>query len=258
MSEPSIPYDNIFASGVTATDTEATGDYSVDYIYDLRPFTRWKADTFGTKYITMDAGAAVPVDSLSIVGHNFGDAAATVSLESSTTGAWGGEEVEQIAGFVPSDNKIIYKQFAQATVRYWRVKIVTVAIAPEIGVLLAGERMDFPIYPDAPFTPKRERINATAPVSKAGHFLGVTSYYTPTEHRAKFSWVPVSFLDGDYTTFWEDHARGLSPFIWIPNLTAWPTKFYFVRMRPSADFGPPLADTENADSFDLMMEGRAE
>ena len=255
---PLILYDNVFGSGLTATDTEATGDYSIDYIHDLRPYTFWKAASSGTKYITMDAGAAVAVDALAIFSHNLGTASATVSLESSTTGAWAGEEVEQIAGFVPTTDLVIFKTFTQATVRHWRIKIVTGAIAAEVGVAMIGEALDFPVYPDSPFIPKVESVNVTAEISKGGHLLGVTSRYTPLSFDVNLTYPQMSWVDGDFKTFWENHGRQVKPFFWAPNLTEWADRVYFVRFPANFSLAVPQSDTTNADSLRLKFEGIAE
>jgi len=256
--EPFILYDNVFNNTVTATDTEATGDYAAAYIQDLRPYTTWKAASSGTKYLTIDAGAAVAVDSLAILSHNLGTVSATVRLESSTTGAWAGEEVEQIAGFSPSTDLVIMKTFTQATIRYWRVKIVTGALAAEIGICMIGERMDFPVYPDSPFTPKSEGINATAEISKGGHLLGVASRFSPITISVSFTYPEMLFIDGDLKIFWENHGRLVKPFFWAPNFDEWPERIHFVRFPVSFSLAVAQSDITNADGLSLNFEGVAE
>lgn len=256
--EPFILYDNVFDTSVTATDTEAIGDFAAAFIQDLRTYTTWRAASSGTKYLTIDAGSAVAVDTLAILSHNLGTVSATISLESSTTGAWAGEEVEQIAGFNPSTDLAIMKTFTQATVRHWRVKIVTGSFAAEIGVCMIGERMDFPVFPDSPFTPKSEGINATAEISKGGHLLGVTSRFSPIDIMVSFTYPAMSFIDGDFKTFWENHGRQVKPFFWVPNFTEWPDRINFVRFPASFSLAVAQSDTTNADSLTLQFEGIAE
>jgi hypothetical protein len=256
MSKPIIAYKNIFASGVTATDTAAT--YSVDNIYDWRPYTSWKADSFGTKYITMDAGAAVDVDTLCFQTHNLGTASATVSLESSTTGAWGGEEVEQIAGFQPANDNAIAKVFTQATVRYWRVKIITGAIAAQIGCVVLGAQMIFPTYPGKPFTADSQGVNVTANNPRGGHIFRVKSYYTPLDISVSFTWPTMYFVDNIYAEFWHTHGKKLIPFFWIENITDYPNKIYFVRLTDGASNGTAQNDPVYGESHTMSMIGIAE
>lgn len=256
--EPFILYDNIFDSTTTATDTDSTGDFAAAYIADLRPYTYWQSTSIGLKYLTIDAGAATAADTLIILGHNLNTASTTVTLQSSTTGAWAGEEVDQVAGFDPSNDLVICKTFTEATVRYWRVKLLSADAAPYIGVCMLGSRLDFPVYPDSPFTAKSESVNATSEVSKGGHLLGVTTRYTPQSFNVNFTWPAMSFVDGDFTTFWENHGRQLKPFFWVPNFTTWATKIHFVRFPDNFALAVPQSDTTNADSLNLSFEGIAE
>lgn len=256
--KPFILYDNIIDSTVTATDTESDGDYDEAYLADLRPYTQWKAASVGTKYLTMDAGAAVTVSTFSMLAHNLGTAGATVSIESSTTGAWGGEEVLRLSGFVPSTDLIIIKKTTEATARYWRAKIISASVVPIVSVFMLGESLDFPVYPDSPFTIDEQTINAESNVSKAGHLLGVDVFYVPVKNNVSFSWPEMSFVEGDYKTFWETHGRLMKPFVWVPNIDEWPDKAYFCRFPKGFTHSYQQKDTTNAESLSLTLEGVAE
>lgn len=255
MSLPKILYDNILASGVTATDTAT--DYSVDNIYDLRTYTYWTAASSGTKYITMDAGAAVDVDSLAIISHNFSTASATVSLEHDDNSGFT-SPTEAIAGFAPTADTAIFKSFTSVSERYWRVKIVTAAVAARIGVVILGEEVEIPVYPDAPFTPKVESIIASTKRTKAGSILGSTLNYNPLTFSVSFDYPPFSFLDGDFKTFWDDHGKLLKPFFWVPNLSELDTDIYFVKFPDNFKLAIPQKNTSNADKLKLKFEGVAE
>lgn len=257
MSLPLILYKNIFSAITTATDT-ASGDFSPANITDYRTYTFWKAASTGTKYLTVDNGADVAADTICIIGHNLGLAGATVSVESSATGAWAGEEIERLAGFVPADDYAVCKIFTQATARYWRVKIISATTIPQIAIINLGARMDFPVYPNVPFTPVTEKVKATVQRSKGGHLLGVSTYYSEMMIKAKFTYPPMSFIDGDFQDFWRDHGRELRPFFWVPNLTEWPSKVYFVRFPARARHGVKQSDVTNADSLSLSFEGVVE
>lgn len=234
---PIILYDNLFDDGTpTATDT-ATG-YAVANINDLRPYTYWVAASSGTKYLAVDAGSAVSADALGISGHNFGTAAATVSLESSTTGAWGGEEVERVAGFAPSDDKTLIKAFTSASVRYWRLKIVTASVAAQVGVLSVGARLTFPAGPLAPTAPYSESIEARTEVSKTGNQLGTAIAYHPLAVKVSFRGLAYSWLWGDFKTFWDGHGKLLKPFFWSIDLTNFPAQY--LRLSSKQSFETPL------------------
>ena len=118
-AKPKHLRDNRFLDGTpTATDTDSGTEFDVLNILDWRYETLWKAASLGTKYLTVNSGSAQAVDSLFIANHNFFTSSATVSVESSTTGAWAGEEVEQLAGFTPPDDKAFIKTFTQAIFFY--------------------------------------------------------------------------------------------------------------------------------------------
>ena len=257
MSYPFILYDNVFDLTTTATDTDANGDYNAAYVSDLLPYTLWLAASTGTKYISVDATASETADTLAIVGHNLGTAGATVSLESSATGAWAGEETERVAGFVPSDDENIIKQFTSGSDRWLRLKIISAAIAPQVGVLMVGERLDFPAYPDSPFEYRTEKINTVNNISRAGHLLGVDNKYTPLTMSASFTWVSYTFMDGDYKTFWDAHGKLQKPFVWVPNITEWPTSSFFVRFPNNFKNSIKLKDTSNMEKLSLKFEGIA-
>lgn len=256
--KPIICYKNVFDSTVVATDTDS-GDYNAAFVADLRPFTRWKAASSGTKYLTMPTTVST-ADSLAIRGHNLGTAAATVSLESSHTNAWVGEEVVRLAGFVPTDDYSIFKELDSSVPdgHYVRLKIVTAAVAPELGVLLVGEMLQFPDWPDAPMTPANEQLNAITPKSKGGHHLGSTEYFSPVQHRASFTDVVATFVFGDFLDFWRNHGRSRKPFFWIPNLTEFPEEINFVTFPSSFTWGWPMSDTTYVDRVILLMEGSNE
>ncbi|OQY16387.1 MAG: hypothetical protein B6I36_10350 [Desulfobacteraceae bacterium 4572_35.1] len=253
--KPFLLYKNVFDSTTTATDTEADGDYDSAYVSDSRPYTRWLAASSGTKYLTVDAGTATMADTLSILGHNL--SGATVSVESSTTGAWGGEEVERLAGFVPANDYIIIKKTTEATARYWRVKIVA-SSAPFVAVLMLGARLDFPLFPDAPFVPEVQTINAEANISKTGHLLGVDVNYTPLKLDVSFTWPEMTFIEGIFDDFWTSHGRLVKPFIWVPNIEEWPDRAYLVRFPQNFKYSYQLNDTTNAEALKLSFEGVVE
>lgn len=252
--EPVILYDNILASGITATDTET--DFSVDNLYDWRSYTFWKAAGSGTKYLTMDAGEAVVVDSIAIYGHNLGTAEATVSVESSATGAWSGEGTEQLSFDATHDGPIM-QTFTPASARYWRIKIVTASLPAQISILCLCESLDFPVYPDTLFTPDTETLNAKAELSKSGHLLGVADYYNPIKIDVSFTYPPLDFVDGDFRTFWKDHGRQKKPFFWAHDLDTYPNKTYFVRMSDGYKYQHPQGDITNVDQMSLSMVGVA-
>ncbi len=249
---PVILYDNRLNDGTpTATDTAA--DTDVLNLRDLRTYTWWQAASSGTKYLTIDCGSAKRADALGIIGHNLGTAAATVSVESSATGAWAGEEVERLAGFAPSDDRAILKLFTSASARYWRIKIVTAAVAPKLAVCLLGERLTFPYPPEVPFVPFTEDVEEESSRSKAGHLLGTVIRYKPIRIAPRFAVLTRDWVFGEFQTFWDDHASERKPFFWAWDLDNMPALIFLV--RHAGRFAPPLSRLAYVDSLALDLEG---
>lgn len=280
---PVILYDNRFLDG-TPTATDMAAGYDVLNIRDNREFTSWKANGPGTKYLTVDCSIARNVDALAICKHNLATAAASVSVESSDGG---GVWTERIAPFTPSSNQpclkflsgvvdgvrtdtgsdgaytdtgtdgawTVFGDGGSVSARYWRIKIVTATIAPQIAIVLLGERMEFPSPPVTPFAPIRVSIERETTRSKSGAFLGEVIRYKPFKIDAKWSVVSRSFVEGRFVPFWLDHASNLLPFVWAWDFGAYPEEVRFVRLDPSHEHGPEVSVLAFYESITLPMEG---
>src|SRR3990170_2717469 len=218
MMEPIILADNRFLDGTpTATDTAA--GYDVLFIRDYKTFTSWKAASVGTKYLTVDCGSAKSADCIAFAGHNFGTGAALVSVESSDNGT---DWTERIVPFAVVDDKAALRMFASVSARYWRAKIASPTIAPQVAVLLVGLRITFPYPPDAPFSPGKEGMEVSAARSRTGQLLGVDVRFKPYSIRAQWSDLSRTWVESYFLHFWENHASNLTPFFWAWDLGVYP------------------------------------
>ena len=246
---PLILADNRLLDAVpTATDTAA--GYSVSNITDLRPFTWWQAASLGTKYITVNCGSAKSADSIGIIGHNFFTASATVSVESSANGA---DWTERLAGFTPATDKAVLKTFTTASAQYWRIKIVTAAIAARMAVCILGARMDFPRYLSGNFDPCPEKLNAIAARSKAGHMIGATLKNVSTEIDVDFRGITTAWFEDIFRPTWENHLRQVKPFFWAWDITNHATEVYFVCIPGDFTLNAPFDPFRR--SLRLVFEG---
>ena len=254
-AKPLILFDSIFlaTADLTITASGTAAGYDVDNITDLRPYTWWQADAHGTKYITLEIAEAQAADSLGIIGHNLATAEATVSLESSDTGAWGGEEEIQVAGFTPADDKAFLKIFTSASAAYWRLKIVTAAVAARLAVCVLGERLDFQRYPAGPFDPAPETVNATSARSKAGHLIGSTLQNIGIEISAAWASLTPAWIESDFRPAWDDHLSQLKPFFWAWDITNHATEVYFVAIPAGFSLSMPFDPYRR--SLSLLMQG---
>lgn len=248
---PAILADNRFLEGTpTATDT-ATG-YDALFIRDLKTFTSWKAAAGGTKYLTVDCESGKAADTLAIAKHNLGTAGALVSVESSDNGtAW----TERLAAFQPSDDTPLMKTFVSATARYWRVKIVTASVAPQIAVCMLGVRITFPYPPVAPLVPVSVKIEAESARSKTGQLLGTVVRFKPLTIEPEWADIPRDWLEANIAPFWFGYASNLLPFFWAWDLDAYPGEVHFVKLQDEAAYDPSVSVLSRYDRFRLPMEG---
>ena len=251
MQTPIILYDNRLTDGtLVATDTE-TG-YDVLNLIDLRPYTFWKAASHGTKYITVDCGAAKSADCLAIIGHNLYTAGATVSIESSPdNSSW----TVRLAGFTPTSDKAVLKTFTSASAQYWRIKIVTAAVAAYMAVALLGVKIQFEYPPETPYTPYAETAAADVERSKNGHILGVSTYNPVLNLQAQFGLVSRTWLDAYYIPFWQNHARLFKPFFFVWDLDTYSADVFFVSIGDDASLETPFSVLTNTDVLSLKMRG---
>src|SRR3970040_1063436 len=248
---PIILADNRFLDGTpTATDTAA--GYNVLFIRDYKTFTSWKAATPGTKYLSVDCGTQKSADCIAFAGHNFGTGAALVSVESSDNGA---DWVERIMPFTVNDNKAALRTFAYASARYWRAKIASPTIAPQVAVLLVGVRITFPYPPDAPFSPGKEGMEVSAARSRTGQLLGGDVRFQPYSIRAQWEDPSRTWVESYFLPFWDNHASNLTPFFWSWDLAVYPNNIRYVRVPEDFGIDPKVSVLDVYDSIELEMEG---
>ncbi len=253
---PIILYDSRFMDG-TPTATDTASGYDILNIKDLRPYTFWKAASAGTKYITIDCGSAKSADALAIISHNLKTANATISVESSNDN-FVANVTERLAGFVPSNDKAFLKLFTSASDQYWRIKLITAAIAPYIGVALLGQKLLFPFPADSPYRSFPESIKRQSSRGKTGNLLGVINEYYPLNFSASFSNFERTWVFGDFLTFWRDYGKKGKPFFWVCDLDTFPEFVFFVSIEDAAKFDAELSILQYADRFSLPMIGISE
>lgn len=235
MGKPILLYDNRFLDGaVTATDTAL--DYNANNIKDLRTYTFWKAASAGTKYITVDCATSKSADSLGIIGHNFKTANATVSIESSTDNiTW----TQRLAGFIPSSDTAFMKTFTSVSARYWRIKIVTASVAPQLAVALLGAKLTFERYLQGPFDPTPEKIEGDSQRSKTGNLLGSVVYYQSRKISADFKHLTPNWVRDTFKPAWDSYLSQLKPFFFAWDPDNHPDEVFFVKLPENFELRMP-------------------
>lgn len=249
MGKPILLYDNRFLDGtITATDTAA--DYDVNNIKDLRTYTFWKAASAGTKYLTVDCGSGKSADSLGIIGHNLKTASAVISVESSADNiAW----TERLAGFTPADDRAVLKTFTAVSARYWRMKIVTTTVAPQLAVVMLGQRLTFERYLQGPFDPAPEKIEGDSQRSKTGNLLGSVVYYHSMKISAGFKNVTPTWIRDTFKPAWDIHLSLLKPFFFAWDPESHSDEVFFVKVPENFELRLPYEGVRR--SLSLEFEG---
>lgn len=248
---PVILADNRFSDG-TPTATDTASGYSILHIRDLKTYTAWRANTAGTKYLVVDCGSAKSADVLGIVAHNLGTAEAAISVDSSPDNSYW---TERLAAFTPSSDKATLKTFTKASARYWRVKIVSASVIPQVAVCLLGERLTFPYPPEAPFSPVLESMEADVAISKTGVLLGTTVRFKPVRIDISWKYLPRAWVEGNLHPFWSGYASNLAPFLFAWDLDAYPLDVRFVRLEEGFSFSPSVSLLGYYDNVRLQLTG---
>lgn len=240
---------------LTATDT-ATG-YNVNNILDRRNYTKWRANTYGTKYITTaDYGSLNSIaNTVAIFGHNFYSVGATVTLEKyvSLVGDW-----QEVYFFpITKDGAIAGKFTTISDANQWRLKIVTTSgNIPEFSCMLLGQAAVFPFPPDSPHSDfVQTGLNESA-VSKTGNLLGVVNRGYETTFSLKFSFLSRTWVDAWLLNWWYPYyGRVGKPFIYIPDLDFDDEEVYLVKCADNYQFQLPKSLLSYYDSVQFDLQG---
>lgn len=251
-AKPVILFDNRFVDAAPTATTTAPG-YDVLNIRDWRTYTFWQAMYDGVDYLTVDCGSAKSADALGIIGHNLGSAVATVSVESSDTGAWAGEQVERLSHFTPWSDACLLKLFAPASARYWRIKLFTfLSIAPKIAVVCLGSRLTMEKYIQGSFAPDPEKIEGESNRSRGGgHLLGSVMRYHARNIKAQFQHITPAWYAGTFKPAWDAHISRLKPFFWAWDLTNHPDHVYLAKVPDSFELSAPYDPWRRSLSLEL-------
>jgi hypothetical protein len=193
-------------------------------------------------------------NALGIQSHNLSTVGATVSVECSGNNAYW---TEALAGFAPSDNLNILKEFARDYyARYWRVKITGHSAAPQLAICCVGEAMAFPTPPTIPVVPYEISVSGEGKLSKTGALLGAVIRNKPVRMEYVFkgedytyTWVHGTFMD-----FWVNHAALLKPFFFALDLTNFTDAHWLCRIPVDGTYGPPMSFLSRVDDLSFEME----
>jgi hypothetical protein len=171
-------------------------------------------------------------------------------------GEAGGVYTNRIAGFNPSTDLAIFKTFTQVSVRYWRLKIVTGAIAPFLAVALLGERLEFERWIRGSFKPKPQTAKGETNTNADGLFINSVVASFMLKYNLNFTNLTPAWVTANLIPAIEAHLKWGLPFAWLWDIDNHPTDIYYVRVP----LGTEIADQfdRSRQSFNLKMTGVTE
>jgi len=252
-------YDNMLDNGgtLTATSTESTGDFDVDYIFNMLETNMWKAEDTALadpQYITLDLGIGntATADYLIILGHNFNTAGVTVTLQSSTDLAFT-TPLDAFTGVVVSADTVFLEEFAQPTVqRYWRLKIAGHgATVPYMTLCIWGEKTELD-YASTAFDPYQQEYKGSVNMSQGGKVTGIHTKYV--ERSLNISITDAdSTITGKVKTWFE---AGWKQFFIAYDTANHPNDCWLV--RTASTMNNPIQDNGIYTNITLDLKGRKE
>ncbi len=131
-------YDNkwIETAGTITASSEASG-YPVTSLGDYIVATKWRSTGDSDEWVKIDFGSAVSITDVTIIDHNFTNAA-TVKIQGNASDSWGSPSVDET---ITWRDYIMDKNFTGGSYQWWRVHIADAANADtfvELGYLFIG------------------------------------------------------------------------------------------------------------------------
>lgn len=216
LTHARIGYDN-FVPGTTVTGSSQVLGFPPDAITRQTTWERWQPLTTVNQDLIIEAGTAQDANYIGIAAHTLGSAGAVVEFAYSADGV----SYTTIQSVTPADNLPMMVIFSEASAAFWRVRVVSAASAPTIGVVYIGKTLDMqrPIYGGhSPINLSRQTI-VRPTESEKGQWLGrsvirrglQTSYkwnnlsaawyrenFDPFVSAARFAPFFIAWRPGDY------------------------------------------------------------
>lgn len=210
---PKLLFDNRFGDATPTADSTASG-YAAANVKDWRPYTWYKATAMPTN-LYVDSGSAKTADAWAIVGHDlFSKGVTGVNLFGSNSAVYSPQTL--IDSFVPSSDGPVFRSFATATWRYWRINI-TGASLPSLAIVAVGNALAMPRPLSRGFDPVGRTVQGTSNRSEKGHPLGRSVEFEDWSATLDFALLTPAWLRATWVPAWTAHLRS-KPFVfcWDP------------------------------------------
>jgi hypothetical protein len=252
-------YDKMFGSSgstLTATST-ASGDYDVDYLYNMLETNMWMALNTATHYITYDAGVGSTrtADYIAVIGHNFysggGAGAMNIRVEYSSDN-FSADINLAFNNTQPTSDDAFVIEFASQTARYWRVRTSNAGSSVYMTLCILGEKTELD-YASSSFDPHAQNRKVNQNISYGGYVTGVHEQFVERS-------MSLSFQDADSTLYtkvknWID-TNGVKNFFVAWDLANNPTEVFL--MRAEGDVNNPLTNNGAYRNITINLKGRKE
>lgn len=248
--DPKIGYENLFTKG-TVSVTSENASFPKENGYDWFTDDFWQPTAGGTQRISVDMGVDTAVDYVAVVAHDLYTQGASIRLQNSPDGvSWFnvGDEI------TPSDNTALMRVFAEATARYWAVRITSpTGNIVSIGTVSVGKSMTIPIGFFVGYQPPRlnERHVRLVSNSENGEFIGQTVIRKGLNDALRLEYLTPAWVRSTWKDFAAHAVRTPFFFAWYPS--KYPDEVVYI-----TDVDDPEASNQHQKfmSVNMSMRGR--
>lgn len=249
LTHARIGWQTVLPDAVVTASSESAG-FPVSTLKNPLTYDRWLPASLPAT-VTIDAGAAVPVDYLGIAAHLLRDGANAVTLEyldeASPSGTW-----TEVAAHSPADNGTVMLLFPEVFARWWRLTFAGVSVQP-VGVVFLGKAlaMQRPFYQGhTPLTLSGDTVIRPTR-SERGQFLGRSIIRGGFRTGVSWSNLTAAWVRSDFAPFIE--AARTSPFFFAWRPASFPREVGYV--WTSQDIAPSNAGPRDLMAVDFDVEG---
>lgn len=247
-------------STLTASST-ASGDYSVNYLYNMLEVNSWKAaDVNVPIYIHYDngvgAGHTGEADYIIIFGHNLNTVNAKITLQYSMDD-FVSDINDAFTGEKPTSDGIYLREFDNpGPKRYWRLKLEdnngggSLTSTPYMTLCIWGRKSEID-YVSTSFDPHGQTIHAKVNITQGGYVSGIHTSYIERK-------ITLNFHDADEDVYakieaWRD-INGMKQFFVGWETLNRPNDVYL--MYPDGQYNNPLSAGGRYRNIAINLKGR--
>ena len=173
------------ASSITVSPTSVS-DKPITRLYDRDRSFQYVGGSAAETDIDIDLGSALPVTAIAFVNHNITGVTISIRADSSSPGT-----TERATLAATGADAIVS---VTQTLRYWRVRIPVMAVAPQIGEILLGVPRTVSQNPVLAGAARVRRPNVRVDESSGGYSVGVKLGVKRTVLQPAWNYITVADL----------------------------------------------------------------